>query len=116
MNEQTLNLINQLSEKLGTTSEYLWGVLIKQAPIDAIVNLFSYFIFILIGVGLYYGHKFIKKCELYDEEPIGFIMVIISVIYALLFMIFTILLPSDLLGLYNPEYWALKEILSTLNN
>lgn len=39
MEEKTIKLIEQLAQKLGTTTEYLWAVLLKQAPIDATVVL-----------------------------------------------------------------------------
>ena len=39
MNEQTTILLQKLSESLGTTSEYLWAVLIKQAPISATISM-----------------------------------------------------------------------------
>ena len=33
--EQLTQLLAQLAERLGTTTEYLWGVLIKQAYINS---------------------------------------------------------------------------------
>lgn len=39
MNEQTVKLVEQLAQKLGTTTEYLWNVLIKQAPISAAIDM-----------------------------------------------------------------------------
>ena len=36
MNDQTLELIRDLAEKLGTTTEHLWGVLMTQAFISGI--------------------------------------------------------------------------------
>lgn len=53
MNEGTERLLTQLAEKLGTTTEYLWAVLLKQAPIDAIGQLVSIVLFAcLTGIGL----------------------------------------------------------------
>ena len=36
MNDQTLELIRDLAEKLGTTTEHLWGVLVTQAYISGV--------------------------------------------------------------------------------
>lgn len=32
MDEKTVAIIERLAEKLGVTAEYLWGVLVTQAP------------------------------------------------------------------------------------
>lgn len=39
MNDQTLQALAALAQKLGTTAEFLWVVLLKQAPITAAVNI-----------------------------------------------------------------------------
>lgn len=40
MNEQTLKILSDLSNKMGTTTEYLWTILLKQGPISGIIDLF----------------------------------------------------------------------------
>jgi hypothetical protein len=35
MEERVVDILASLADKLGTTSELLWGVLIKQAAVDA---------------------------------------------------------------------------------
>lgn len=39
MDDKTLEALTTLANKLGTTAEYLWGVLIKQAPITVAIEL-----------------------------------------------------------------------------
>ena len=39
MNEETLQAVTALAQKLGTTSEYLWSVLIQQAYLEAGLSL-----------------------------------------------------------------------------
>lgn len=39
MNEQTIQALAALAVKLGTTTEYLWSVLVKQAPIYGLTQL-----------------------------------------------------------------------------
>ena len=61
MNDQTALLLKQLADKLGTTTEYLWAVLLKQAPITCTVQLTVIIITFIAGVLLiiptYYGYK-----------------------------------------------------------
>ena len=39
MEDKYLKLIEALAEKSGTTSEHLYGVLVKQAPITGVVDI-----------------------------------------------------------------------------
>ena len=38
VDDKTLQALTALAAKLGTTAEYLWGVLLKQAPITGVVD------------------------------------------------------------------------------
>lgn len=124
MNEQTVQLIEKLATKLGTTSEYLWGLLIKQAPISATINL-VYFIFVIItGVLLYKLHKYFSKEDsrgrtIYDDGD-NMLVIVPMVIGVTLWTIFALVsffsLGDVFNGFANPEYWALKEVLDVANN
>lgn len=119
MEENTAKLIEQLANKLGTTSEYLWKVFLKQAPIDATITLVQDVIIVIFGIILYKLHKkFLKKKEIpyrssmYDDNEFlrvamaagAFIFIIIA---AIAFFCF-----GDIVnGYFNPEYWALNKIL-----
>ncbi len=39
MDEQIEKLLRELAEKLGTTAEHLWGVLMRQAPISGVIGI-----------------------------------------------------------------------------
>lgn len=39
MDEKTLQALTALATKLGVTAEYLWGVMVKQAPISGALDL-----------------------------------------------------------------------------
>lgn len=121
MNEQTTKLLEQLANKLGTTSEYLWDILIKQGPIDSTITLIQFALIIIYGIILYRLHiKFSKETEsensAYSNDEgyiilpmvFGFIVFIVFVIGAF----FEI--PSVFCGYFNPEYWALREILNSI--
>ena len=71
MNEQLVKLLDDLSKKLGTTSEYLWGVLIRQAHVSATTTLLYFIIGIIAWIVFMKLHrKFSKendKTTLYEE-------------------------------------------------
>lgn len=121
MNEQTTKLIEQLAQKLGTTTEYLWSVLLKQAPIEATVTLFQTLCVMLFGLALWKIHKRLLKkesedkysetgYEKYEESAIG-PMIIATIVFAILFIICFCCVGDIVNGYFNPEYWALERIL-----
>lgn len=120
MNEQTTRLIEQLAQKLGTTAEYLWAVLLKQAPISAATDLFYLLMSIIGGIILIKIHKSLcKKKGEYDtsiyEEHDGWlvpVMIISVIIWAVLFIASISSIGGIVNGFFNPEYWALNKVLS----
>ena len=50
MNDQTVQLLRELAEKFGTTTEHLWGVLIKQAYISGVGDLITSIAFALAAI------------------------------------------------------------------
>jgi len=124
MNEQTVQLIEKLATKLGTTSEYLWGVLIRQAPVSATINLVYFVFIVLAGVGLYKLHKrFCKEDNhgntIYDDGDnmaVIFPMVFGVLLWVILALVSFFSLGDVFNGFINPEYWALKEVLDVANN
>lgn len=126
MNEQTSKFLEQLAQKLGTTTEYLWSVLIKQAPIDAWISLFQITLIVLFGVYLFKKHKALsvevksdygRECG-YDKY--GATAVIPMIIGGLFFVIFGIaafFCINDVVnGFFNPEYWAMERIFLACRN
>jgi len=67
MNEQMesyyVKVIEQLAQKLGTTTEYLWQVLVNQAYIDGIIGIIYIILTILAGYGLYRLHKYFSSSD-----------------------------------------------------
>jgi uncharacterized Tic20 family protein len=122
MNEQTAKLVEQLAQKLGTTADYLWSVLLKQAPISAITDLVFFAFTIILGVVIYKVHKHLlaekdgNNSIYYDlEEGAVVPMIFVLVIWAIMFIACLCSIGNIINGFLNPEYWALKEILSSLN-
>lgn len=128
MNELSTKLIADLASKLGTTTEYLWTVLIKQAYISSLIGIGYFILVVITGVVLYKVHrKFMqqppaladegKYRQTYYEKNDGALM-IVMVIFSVAWLIGVIVCFANLqnifIGFYNPEYWALNKILSTV--
>ena len=119
-------LIEQLAAKFGTTTEYLWGVLLRQAPIDSTINLIQIALVMLFGWFLYKTHKRLMKKDgdgnyarnSYEKYEMGATlpMVIGAIVFAILIFVSFLCIPDIINGYFNPEYWALNKILSTLTN
>lgn len=117
MNELTV-LLEKLASTMGTNVEILWGALLTQAPISATVSLIGC---ITIIVCYLFAFRFVrKKTTLLEGEnyPEWDRDEKIPAYGALLFtgivitIIVLISLENIISGYFNPEYWALKEILT----
>ena len=107
--------LQMLAEKLGVTIDYLWSVLLKQAYVSAILDLLFVLLMVIMWAALIKSRGAIKKwLKTMDDLEEGFICIfgsgfIIGVTVAAIIFIFT-----STSALINPEYWALKEILSAV--
>ena len=119
MKEQIVTLIEQLAQKLGTTTEYLWNVLIAQANVQIYIFI-TVFVSTIIGIIVaVYLLKYTQKYWDKEDAPmtawlaLGFGTVVGFI--ALIGIVFTIANISDVItAIRNPEYWALKEVLNVL--
>lgn len=106
MNQSDL-IIKELSEKLGTTSEYLWGVLISQAPIYAA----SWFITSLsFAVLIFYGYRVVKNIASSDDDMV-FLWIIYAVVSCFVLVVVLMSMNEFISAIFNPEYWALNQLL-----
>lgn len=116
--KELTGLLEQLAEKLGTTTEYLWGVLITQAKVSAIIDLMYIVLVSIIGVIIWKVHKHLMKkdadgdTKYYDLEELAIVpMVIVSIIWGVLFVVCFFSLGNIISGFVNPDYWALEQVL-----
>ena len=120
MKTETTELIRNLAKQLGTTTEFLWEVLMKQIK----VILISESIFLVIAIiTLVFIYKYFKwlskkwgKIQQKDEEiPHVFISVFLIII-SLLFIIGSLESIYDIIiCIFNPEYFAVNKIMKFLN-
>lgn len=122
MDEKTLQSLTALANKLGTTAEYLWGVLLKQAPIAGVTSIFISAVWIMLTVILV---RFVLKKttapQKTKEDPYphadwcgdGAAVALTAVFFFVVLSAFAMIdaFPMAIAAIVNPEYWALKQIL-----
>ena len=120
MDSTTANLLSAMATKIVTTTEYLWRVLVGQAPISAMINIAI--VLILIGV-TYVAYRVMRKMQtLYKADRSEYeYEIAYSASWAFLLVLCVvslIVVPCSMenivTGLFNPEYWALKQIINSL--
>ena len=111
MDQNTQQLIEKLAEKLGTTAEHLWEVLIRQAPITSGTELIVDAI--LLGATCWLW-KFLWSYP-WKHEEYGCTKEVTlgaaAVFTAIIIISIALSLPSIFAGFLNPEYWALQQII-----
>ena len=112
---ETVIALTTLANKMGTTAEYLWKVLVKQAPLEAVKEGIGLLIMLVVGGALYLVHKMLLKKEVYDVDiSYGIIMMFVAFIWGLATVVFICSTITACINALNPEYWALKQILEQL--
>lgn len=110
MNKETIDLLRDMAEKLGTTTEYLWGVLIQQAYVSGLLSvayvalLLTVFIALIAALVIH-----IKRSDDTEEVNISiFVLIAVSILGAIMI---SHGVGDAVTALANPEYWALKQII-----
>lgn len=110
MNQETLAAVTALADKLGTTAEYLWGVLLTQAPIHGITSLSILLLWILCTV--FMVRFTITNINKLDEEVSRFFAIFGTVLLVAFSAILLTINATDIVtALFNPQFWALTQIL-----
>ena len=123
MDQNTLQALTALAAKLGTTAEYLWGVLLRQAPITGATDLLVMVAWVTAVViwARIVRRKTAKPAptteDRYpsaawdDEVGVGLAWASVAAIAAITSLIIGSNLSTTVAALVNPEYWALRQIL-----
>ena len=119
MDKQTLDLLQQLAAKLGTTAEHLWAVLVRQAFCSGCADLLVYGLAgAFVWLTLRKTPKWIqtvKDAESDLEEAAYVVALAISWLLVVIFIIAAACSLGDTVAAFvNPEYWALKQILAAI--
>lgn len=118
MDKDTTELLKQLAAQLGTTTEYLWRVLVNQAHIDAIITIIQSIFLLTISIIILKLHlKFIKKdasgrTSYYNSEALTVAMSMVAIVGVVFIFVVVLNIDEIINGFFNPEYWALEHILN----
>lgn len=125
MDERTYALLTALSERLGTTAEHLWGVMVQQALISGVVGLVE--VGATIAVCWWVIRLVARKttapaasamnpypCAEWESDMAGLAIVVSTVFVGGAVVVVSVALFDISSALLNPEYWALSRLLRAL--
>lgn len=112
MNEQMETLLRELAEQLGTTSEYLWQVLVAGQQAAALYHGFLFVALAACGTGCVKLATMARRAE--DEVARDLGAVLFGMASATFFGFAIANAASMLTPLFYPEYAALHELLGIL--
>jgi len=124
--EIILNFLENLGQQITATGQQAFEIYVRQAYIQGIANFTTSGIFLVIFLLCIFGIiKFGKlrkakiEAEEYDFrniEPVGVGLMFSWMFLVISFMIFTGTFIVGLKEILNPQYYALQDIMTTLNN
>lgn len=112
MNKELIEMLKQLGEKMGTTGEHLWTVLIKQQPINSLIDVFSISVLTLISWKLY---QWVKTQENIMDHPVLPFLFCWVIFCLILYLSFIFCLPTIIAGFFNPEYSAMQDLFNMVD-
>lgn len=108
--EQLTELLERLANKLGTTIEHLWDVLIKQAKIEIIRRVIYLALSILFISGSV--KLIIASITNLAESSYWWFGIVCGTIFGIIMIYVSVDEIMNIKTLRdNPEYWALQEVL-----
>ena len=120
MSEDLSKQLAELANKLGVSVEHLWGVLIKQAYIDALSSLATTLVCLLLGVVVTYAflclrRKFKKTPNHEWTQPVGLLLEPFGFVIFGIVLLFIVMVASDnfywvISDFFNPEFYALRHL------
>lgn len=111
--DNIINLIRQLAEQIGTTTDKVFPWYVKQQVIE------GWAFFVTCGLSFVVGVILValtwKKCDwVYSKGLIPFC--IIGIIFSLVALVISFLLGGDFAAkILNPEFYALKSMVSDMS-
>lgn len=116
--EQIAPLLEKLAAQLGTTADKLWTVLIRQAYVSAIQDLVFSGILIVALILSPRVFRWLTKNKKEAGQWSGegwFVGILFFWLFSFVAVVIVMLsFYNASTAIFNPEYWALSEILSTI--
>lgn len=114
-------ILKTLAVEMDTTVEYLWSVLVKQAPITGV----TYSVMCILGIVLILSLFMCIKKLIKDEHKkygehdnrgadnsISIVITIVTILLSVIIIPYILCVVPEIITCFiNPEYWALKQIL-----
>ncbi len=108
MTQQIEQLMDALSARFGATGVHIWEVFVRQQIIEATMSI-VWVVFFALAV-LIWWKMLVKRID-WDEEAQGVPTVIIGIVVIVLFIINLLVAMFSMPAFWNPEFYALQELL-----
>ena len=110
---RVLDLVDQLAQAMGTTTDMVWAALLHQAPISATATLI---LLLFLWVALIFGTRSIfKHWTTIAENAMEFGAILAVFTGGFVTLVLTLGEGLNMLaGFFNPNYWALRHILGLI--
>jgi len=119
MDERITILLEKLAEKLGTTADKVWEVLLIQAKVSAIYDIaFLCFFIVFTIVTRKPLQVIVKRVMRKDDEwtlisgSLGIAIILVVILISAVVTVSNAYMTVT--ALVNPEYWAIQQILKHL--
>lgn len=105
----------ELAETMGVTAEYLWAALLRQAPIEATMQLMFWLLAIALAAWGW-SRRLEEHWAVGDSVSADTVAILFARVVGSLVAVMALLwrVPMILAGFFNPEYWALTQVLEAL--
>ena len=104
-------VLTDLAHTLGSTGSHIFEVLVRQQSISAITNILALIIFVLYAIALGF---LIDKLFDVDDKNKGELSVDFYILMFFGGLLICWIITSNLKIIFNPEYYAIREILQAV--
>lgn len=119
MDQESINLIIQyldkVGEKIGVAGNQVWPWLIRQQYVESIGSIICFLFFSIIFFILLYNTLKTENFLERNEDAKDGTLLAFLIVSAIGFFISLIFFVTESFDIFNPEYWALKDLLNMLN-
>lgn len=115
--DRAFDMLEIMAKKLGTTTEYLWKILVKQAYVNAIWSIIQIAALFPIFLVLQHVQNSMPNVFQKDHDTETLVMCIAWLFYGMYAIASTYSNLEDFInGFFNPEYWALNQLTNQIKH
>lgn len=107
-----LSRVDALTAKLGVTAEHLWGVLVRQAIVQAVTDAILVGLLIVVGLVAYKAAVWAMG-KVDDDDAWGVLLFVSIAVVIGCIVAVPILSVVAVREAMNPEYWAFRSLFPT---